>query len=72
MREIAKNPVYVQRNYSECDTITFEVPTELTVEALPKETTLDTKYGKYQSHAIAKEGQITYYRYFEIKQRHLP
>ncbi len=67
-----KNPVYVQRNYSECDTITFEVPTELTVEALPKETTLDTKYGKYQSHAIAKEGQITYYRYFEINKGTYP
>ncbi|WP_430812801.1 MULTISPECIES: DUF3857 domain-containing protein [unclassified Carboxylicivirga] len=66
------NPVYVQRNYSECDTITFEVPTNLGVEALPKETVLNTKYGKYQSHAVLDQGQITYYRYFEINKGTYP
>lgn len=67
-----KNPVYVQRNYSECDTIRFAIPAELKVEALPKSTTLNTKFGKYQSHTKIQEGQIIYYRYLEINKGTYP
>jgi hypothetical protein len=67
-----KNPVYIQRNYSECDTIHFSIPAELKVEALPKEATIDTKYGKYHSHAEKQENGIVYYRYFEINKGTYP
>ncbi|MCT4589578.1 MAG: DUF3857 domain-containing protein [Carboxylicivirga sp.] len=61
-----RNPVNIQRYYSECDTITYELPSNLKVEALPKEKVLETKYGTYKSHAKVVDDSIIYYRYLQI------
>ncbi|MCU4175439.1 DUF3857 domain-containing protein [Carboxylicivirga sp. N1Y90] len=67
-----KNPVYVQRNYSECDTISYVIPSNLAIESLPKKQELNTKYGSYLSHTENKDGKIVYYRYFQINKGTYP
>ncbi|MBI9060786.1 MAG: DUF3857 domain-containing protein [Marinilabiliaceae bacterium] len=67
-----KNPVYIQRNYSECDTIRFEIPENLKVEALPKAIDLETEYGHYRCKAELADDQIIYYRYFQINKGEYP
>lgn len=67
-----QNPVYIQRNYSECDTIRFEIPENLKVEALPKAINLETEYGQYSCKAELADDQIIYYRYFQINKGEYP
>ncbi|TRX63269.1 DUF3857 domain-containing transglutaminase family protein [Carboxylicivirga sp. M1479] len=67
-----RNPVRIQRNYSECDTIKYQLPSDISVEALPKKTELDTKYGIYKSSAEVVDGDIIYYRYFQINKGEYP
>ncbi len=67
-----KNPVYIQRNYSECDTIQFDIPENMQVEALPEAVILETAYGKYTSKAELSDNRIIYYRYFQINKGEHP
>ncbi len=66
------NPVYIRRNYSESDTIKYQIPEGLEIEALPEKTTISSKYGEYQSFAEQKDGHIIYHRYFQVNKGTYP
>jgi hypothetical protein len=66
------SPVYIRRNYSETDTIKYQLPEAMQIEALPEKTTISTKYGEFESFAEVKDGFIIYHRYFQINKGTYP
>ena len=58
-----KNPFEIQRGFSDVDEITIVLPHEFTVEFLPNNYELKTKFGAYKTEFIKKEnGSILYKR----------
>jgi hypothetical protein len=58
-----KNPFEIQRGFSDVDEITIVLPHEFTVEFLPNNYELKTKFGAYKTEFIKKDnGSILYKR----------
>lgn len=62
-----KTPVYIKRNYSECDTLIYNLPENMQVESLPKDVNLTTPYGSYNCSIKSANKQLIVHRYLEIK-----
>ncbi|MCP4312355.1 MAG: DUF3857 domain-containing protein [Bacteroidetes bacterium] len=58
-----KYPVLIRRGYLELDSITFELPDNLDIHALPDPVLIETPYGKYETSVQANGKELTYYRY---------
>jgi len=67
-----QNPVFIQRNSSQCDTLSYKLPAGMSVEALPEKVELETAFGTYKSHAELHDGKIIYHRYFQINKGTFP
>jgi hypothetical protein len=58
-----KYPVFIRRGYLESDSITFELPDNLDVHALPEPVLIESTYGRYETSVEANGKELTYYRY---------
>jgi len=67
-----KTPLYIKRNYSECDTLIYSIPAELKVEATPKAVDISTPYGSYRCNTETLDDKLVVYRYFELKKGLFP
>jgi Domain of Unknown Function with PDB structure (DUF3857)/Transglutaminase-like superfamily len=52
-------------DFREVDSVEILVPGGYAVESQPKDNSLETRYGKYQTHLVVGTGKIFYYRLFE-------
>ncbi|WP_289055156.1 DUF3857 domain-containing protein [Carboxylicivirga marina] len=67
-----KNPVYIRHNYSECDTLTYNIPENMQIESIPKDVNVDTPYGRYCCSIKNMNNQLIVYRYLEINKGMYP
>lgn len=65
-------PLYIQRNYSEADTIVYELPSSFAIESLPKNISLQSEFGKYSFTTEASDNKLVYTRYFEQNKGEFP
>jgi SHS2 domain-containing protein len=61
-----KNEVYIKRNFSENDSLTYLIPENLKIESIPQSKELRSPYGYYRTHIEQVNNQITYKRTFHI------
>jgi len=61
-----KNPIVLDYPYCDTDTITYTLPTNMTVENLPRAANLETEFGKYNAKIEVKENIVTYIRNYEM------
>lgn len=54
-----KHDIYIRYGYQDSDSISFRIPENYTVEALPKPVMLNGKYGTFISLALVKDQEIT-------------
>lgn len=64
--------VFIQRNASQSDTITYKLPETISIEALPEPVELESEFGLYKCYAEENNGQIIYYRFFQINKGTYP
>lgn len=67
-----KTPLFLQRNYSECDTISISIPEGVVVESVPESKELISEFGEYKCHVEVKDNVINYHRYLEIRKGTYP
>lgn len=67
-----QSPVVISRNYSECDTLIYQMPENMQVAALPEKTVINSEYGNYSGEAKAEGNKVIYYRYFQINKGSYP
>ena len=67
-----KSPLFIQRNYSEDDTITYELPVRFFLEAIPDPVSIESEYGTYFFKVENKGSTVIYIRHFEIKKGEYP
>ncbi len=57
-----KNPIFISLAYIDKDSLIYQIPEGYKIERLPKDQTLESKYGKYSSRAIKDGNKIIYIR----------
>ena len=67
-----KSPLFIQRNYSEDDTITYELPEGFSLEAIPDPVSIESEYGTYSFNVENKGDSIIFTRHFEIRKGEFP
>lgn len=61
-----KNSVSIRRSYLELDTITYQLPENYKVSAIPERITIKTVFGEYDVCVDVKDKQVTYTRRFTL------
>jgi hypothetical protein len=51
--------------YSETDSIQISIPNGYETESEPADLSIETKYGRFRTHLVIKEGKVQYFRYLE-------
>lgn len=67
-----KTPLFLQRNYSECDTINISIPEGIIVESVPEKKEFSSEFGQYKCQVEVQDNTINYYRYLEIRKGTYP
>lgn len=67
-----QSPLHIKRNYSESDTLTYQLPEKMSVIALPEASEIKTEFGYYSSSAKMEGNKIIYNRYFQINKGSYP
>ncbi|TLX70328.1 DUF3857 domain-containing protein [Labilibacter sediminis] len=67
-----KTPMMISRDYSENDTLVYQIPEGFKLEALPKAVELNSEFGVYQSSSKFEGGSILYHRELVINKGHYP
>jgi transglutaminase-like putative cysteine protease len=70
--EHRRHPVMISYPYLDVDTITYVLPNNYTVEALPKPVTIRKEYGSYESNITSSGGSLIFTRRLEISFTELP
>ena len=61
-----KFDIYIRNKYIESDTIEFTIPDGYTVEHLPSEVELDSRFGYYSSSTYVDGRQVIYLRHLKV------
>ncbi len=68
-----KQNLYLSHGYIDIDTVEVEIPENFSIEALPNETILETKFGKYEmSFVKTAENELVYNRKLLINKGEYP
>jgi Domain of Unknown Function with PDB structure (DUF3857)/Transglutaminase-like superfamily len=67
-----QNDFVIKESYCDIDSIEIRIPPSYVLESIPKEVTLQTKYGKYFSSAKVVNDRIIYYRIMEQDKGRFP
>ncbi len=63
--ENRKYDIELGMEYKDIDTVEIQIPSGYEPEAVPKDVTIESKFGKYSSSIKLKDGKIYYYRSME-------
>ncbi|WP_430932990.1 DUF3857 domain-containing protein [Saccharicrinis sp. 156] len=61
-----RSPMMISRSYSECDSMTYLLPEDYKMEAIPEPVELKSEFGEYRSKAKIIENRIVYERSLKI------
>jgi transglutaminase-like putative cysteine protease len=64
--------IAVRNEFSQIDSIQIAVPAGYEPEAMPRPVSLESKFGRYEAHAVFEPGKILYYRSFECYSGRFP
>ena len=70
--EERKYPIWLKFAYLDIDTVSIKLPYGYSLEAAPKEQTIELPFGKYNSFHEMKDGVFKHYRHFEYTTNHIP
>lgn len=61
-----KQDIVIEDGYSDCDSITFNIPETYTIESLPKDILIETPFGKLKTQCKVEDHKITYIQNIDI------
>lgn len=61
-----KQDIVIENGYSDCDSITFNIPETYTIESLPKDISIETPFGKLKTQCKEEDHKITYIQNIDI------
>lgn len=61
-----KQDIVIEDGYSDCDSITFNIPETYTIESLPKDISIETPFGKLKTQCKVEDHKITYIQNIDI------
>ena len=61
-----KQAIQITNGYSECDSIEIKIPDLYSTESLPKNITLKTPYGSFETQIIQDDNKITYIQKLDV------
>jgi len=67
-----KNPIVLDYPYCDIDSITYTLPTNVTIENLPKLVKLESEFGKYATKIEVKDNKVIYIRHYEMFKGQFP
>jgi len=67
-----KTPVFISSDYTDIDSIEYQVPEGYEAELVPKNISLTTPFGKFITSYEFKSGKLFYYRYLQTSQGKFP
>jgi hypothetical protein len=67
-----QQPVELDYAYLDTDTISYRLPSNFGIEAVPPTFALETSFGSYHASTVLNEGTLEYVRRLEIREHALP
>lgn len=58
--------IVIENGYSDCDSITFNIPETYTIESLPKDISIETPFGKLKTQCKVEDHKIIYIQNIDI------
>lgn len=65
-------PVYINRGFTDIDSVTFQLPENVIPIALPNHTKMNNEFGSYESSSTISDGKLHFYRKLVINEGNFP